>query len=133
MKSVKNIFFLLFFVLLCSSFTISAEKTSKVYIAGVSASFSDSIVYFTDVQGVEGASIHNKMLENRSQYSSQFKDYLEQNKGLKNRTSFVYFSNKKSGLEKVLKKVKSKYSKNKAVVVRYINISEFKFERPSEE
>lgn len=55
-----------------------------VYITGVSASFSDSLVYFTNIQYVDSAAVDDKdLLVGRAEYSMQLKDYLESNKQLK--------------------------------------------------
>ena len=50
MRFIK-IFCSLFVVLiLCSAFSLKGNKTKAVYIVGVSASFTDSLIYFTDIQ-----------------------------------------------------------------------------------
>ena len=64
-----------------------------VYMAGVSASFTDSLVYFTDIQFLDSAQVDGKgFLVGRSQYSVQLKDYLETKEGGKNRTCFMSVS-----------------------------------------
>lgn len=100
-----------------------------VYITGVSASFSDSLVYFTNIQYVDSAAVDDKdLLVGRAEYSMQLKDYLESNKQLKNRTCFVYFNRKKKNLQKEIKKLKEKYQKNKSIVVLEVD-SEFIFKK----
>ena len=82
-----------------------------VYITGVSASFSDSLVYFTNIQYVDSAAVDDKdLLVGRAEYSMQLKDYLESNKQLKNRTCFVYFNRKKKNLQKRNKQAEGKIS-----------------------
>ena len=71
----------------------SKDKEYGVYIAGVSASFTDSLVYFTNVQYVDSASLGEKgLLDGRAQYSIQLKEYLESKENGKNRTCFIYFN-----------------------------------------
>ena len=78
-----------------------------VYMAGVSASFTDSLVYFTDIQFLDSAQMDGKgFLVGRSQYSVQLKDYLETKEGGKNRTCFMFFNLKKNKLQKELQKLK---------------------------
>ena len=93
-----------------------------VYITGVSASFSDSLVYFTNIQYVDSAAVDDKdLLVGRA-------DYLESNKQLKNRTCFVYFNRKKKNLQKEINKLKEKYQKNKSIVVLEVD-PEFIFKK----
>ena len=100
MRFIK-IFCSLFVVLiLCSAFSLKGNKTKAVYIVGVSASFTDSLIYFTDIQLLDSVKLdNNKLLPQRSHYSYQLKNYLEGQEGLVNRTCFVYFDTNKSKLE----------------------------------
>ena len=91
------------------------KKKYGVFLVGASASFSDSLVYITDIQFLDSASVSDKgLLEGRAQYSMQLKDYLEGKKGMTDRTCFMYFSTKKKKLEKEMKKLKAKYEKGGA-------------------
>lgn len=126
--------------LICAVLAISvaipalAKKTKSkshygVYMVGVSASFTDSLVYFTDIQQVDSAFIGDKgLLQDRAQYSLQLKDYLESNEGGKNRTCFVYYNTKRKKLQKELTKIKQKYQKGKNQVLRNVN-TDFKFQK----
>lgn len=126
--------------LLCFLFAVSivvgaTAKKSKdknkygVYMAGVSASFTDSLVYFTNIQFLDSAQVDGKgFLVGRSQYSVQLKDYLETKEGGKNRTCFMFFNLKKNKLQKELQKLKEKYNKGKNMVLKDVN-PEFKFEK----
>lgn len=101
-----------------------------VYLAGVSASFADSLVFFTDIQYLDSAAVDDKgFLVSRSSYSFQLKDYLEQKQGEKNRTCFMFFNRKKGKLEKEIQKLKEKYAKGKTLVIRSVD-TDFKFEKP---
>lgn len=105
------------------------KKKYGVYLAGVSASFTDSLVYFTDVQYVDSAQLGDKgLLEGRAQYSIQLKEYLEEKENGKNRTCFIYFSRNKKSLNKELHKLRQRYQKGNSLVIRDVN-SDFKFEK----
>ena len=98
-------------------------------MAGVSASFTDSLVYFTDIQYLDSAMVDGKgFLVGRSQYSVQLKDYLETKQGGKNRTCFMFYNMKKSKLQKEILKLKEKYKKGNSLVFKDVN-PEFKFEK----
>lgn len=118
----------------CSAFSLKGSKNKPVYIVGVSASFTDSLVYFTEIQLLDSVHVDkNKMLPERAQYSYQLKNYLENEEGLTNRTCFVYFSNNKNKLQKTVTKMKTKYQKGKTMLVREVNPNEFRFKKLEEE
>ena len=132
MKSIKILCSLLLVLTVCSAFSLKGSKS--VYIVGVSASFTDSLVYFTEIQLLDSVSLDkNKMLPERSQYSYQLKNYLENEEGLTNRTCFVYFSNSRKKLQKTINKMKTKYQKGKTLLIREVNPNAFKFKKPEEE
>lgn len=117
----------------CSAFSLKSNKNKPVYIVGVSASFTDSLVYFTEIQLLDSVHIDkNKMLPERAQYSYQLKNYLENEEGLANRTCFVYFSNSKKKLQKTVTKMKTKYQKGKTMLMRQVNPNAFQFKKPEE-
>lgn len=100
-----------------------------VYMAGVSASFTDSLIYFTDIQYLDSASVDSKgFLVGRSQYSMQLKDFIEEKEGGKNSTCFMLFNVKKNKLQKELLKLKEKYSKGNNMILKSVS-PEFKFEK----
>lgn len=117
----------------CSAFSLKSSKNKPVYIVGVSASFTDSLVYFTEIQFLDSVHIDkNKMLPERAQYSYQLKNYLENEEGLSNRICFVYFSNSKKKLQKTVTKMKAKYQKGKTMLMRQVNPNAFQFKKPEE-
>ena len=133
MKFVK-IFASLFLVfMVCSAFSLKGKKQeSGMYMAGVSASFTDSLIYFTDVQFVDSVVLDkNKLLPLRELYSEQLEDYLENNLGMKNRTCFIYFDYKKEKVEKSIKKMKAKYLKDGKAVLKEVG-NDFKFTKAEE-
>lgn len=131
MKSIKILCSLLLVLTVCSAFSLKGSKS--VYIVGVSASFTDSLVYFTEIQLLDSVRLDkNKMLPERSQYSYQLKNYLENEEGLTNSTCFVYFSNSRKKLQKTINKMKTKYQKGKTLLIREVNPNAFKFKKPEE-
>lgn len=132
MRYTKFFCFLLMMVFAASAFSKQPKDKNKygVYLAGVSASFTDSLVYFTDVQYLDSAAVDDKgMLIGHALYSIQLKDYLEQKQNGKNRTCFMFFSRKKKNVQKELKKLKEKYTKGGSLFLQDVN-AEFKFEKP---
>lgn len=127
----------LFCALLAVSFAFSlmAKKPKDknkygVYVAGVSASFKDSLVYFTDIQFVDSAAVTGKgFLVERAQYSDQLNNFMENTKGSAHRTSFVLFSPKKKKLVKEVHKLRQKYEKGGGILVKDFD-SSFKFTKP---
>ena len=110
MKSIKILCSLLLVLMVCSAFSLKGSKGKSVYIR-------------LD---------KNKMLPERSQYSYQLKNYLENEEGLTNRTCFVYFSNSRKKLQKTINKMKIKYQKGKTLLIREVNPNAFKFKKPEE-
>jgi hypothetical protein len=126
MKKFKLAIFVLLALVTSSAFA-QKKKDNGVYIAGVSASFKDSLVYFTDIQMVDSVKLDkDKLLPERQQYSYQLKTYLENKYSSANRTCFIYFETNKEKLEKSMKKMKDKYQKGGKSIVRQVD-SEFKF------
>lgn len=133
MKRIVSIFFILCFIVPCAVLAKDDKKNgakkkvvTDVYVWGVSLSFSDSIVYFTEIQHVDGAVIEDKLLPNRHMYSYELKDYMSFEEGMPGRTSFIYFSDKRSELEKKEQKVKKKLVERQGKTVRYLG-EKFKF------
>lgn len=126
MKSFKFLVSLFLVLMVCTASTLEGNKKG-MYIVGVSASFTDSLIYFTDVQFVDSVTLNSeKLLPNRSQYSEQLEDYLKMREGGKNRTCFIYYNKKKASLEKMVKKMKEKYQKDGKSILKETG-SDFKF------
>lgn len=100
MKQIKLLCFLLIASIVIPVLAKSPKNKNKygVYIAGVSASFSDSLVYFTDIQYVDSAMVGGDgLLVGRAQYSIQLKEYLEQQENGKTvRASFTTTKRRKT-------------------------------------
>ncbi|MBO4827458.1 MAG: hypothetical protein J5506_09550 [Prevotella sp.] len=108
----------------------------KIYAFGFAASFSDSTVYFTDIQELDDAYIRKKnhFLYHREDYSNQLKYYLA-DKNQKNRSCIISYALKRKDAEKKLLKMRKRYSKENHYDVRYIRPDEFSFNgvKPSDE
>lgn len=132
MKFIKVLVPLFFVMMVCSAF-MPKDKAKGVYMVGVSASFADSLVYFTDIQFMDSVMLDKKttLLPERNQYSEQLDEYLEQIKGINYRTSFIYFNENKQKLEKVIKKMREQYKEGGKSILRELG-SEFKFRKAEE-
>ena len=75
-------------------------ESVPVYIWGVSMSFSDSIVYFTEIQELDSVVLQNGALPHLQYYSYELKDYMNFEENMPGRISVVYFNEKRNKLEK---------------------------------
>lgn len=133
MKKIFSILFVLCLLVPSLSFAKGGKRkeakkkiVTEVYVFGVSLSFTDSVAYFTEIQHIDGAIIEDKMLPNRHLYSYELKDYMSYEEGKPGRTSFIYFSDKRSKLEKKELKVRKRLLYDGEKIVRYLG-SKFKF------
>ena len=103
----------------------------KAYMFGFAASFTDSIVFFTDIQEVDSVWVMPKkrILAGRSNYSYQLRNFCADSLGFKNRTVVVVSSLKRKDIEKKYAKMKKDYTVKHAgkYDVHYIDASEFRF------
>lgn len=122
--------------MLALGLTAEAKKTMvpKMYMFGISASFNDTIIYFTNVQEVDSAWIEsrNKFLLDRSNYSLQLKEFLARKMQSPQRTCIVYYNTNRTKLEKKFIKIRQLYTKPKKrqtnhFDVRYLEEGEFTF------
>lgn len=107
------------------------KRMPRVYMYGFSASFTDSTIYFTNVQAIDSVWIDTKtdFLLGRENYSIQLKNMLANERGEKNRTCVVFYGTSKGKVEKDLVKLRKKYTvkaKNH-YDVRYLADSDFRF------
>ena len=128
MKIAKILATLFLVLVVCTASTMEKKvKNRNMYMVGVSASFTDSLIYFTDIMVVDSLEFDdNDYLQYRQQYSEQMEMYLEQKENLKHRTCFIYFHEKKNKLEKKIQKMKSKYQKEGKSILRDLG-ADFKF------
>lgn len=119
------------FTLAYSSAQAKNIVEKKAYMFGFSASFNDSIVYFTDIQEIDSVWFSQKksLLAGRSQYSMQLRDYCADKLNLAHRTCIVVSDKNRKKVEKKYEKMKKMYTQNKKATydVRFISEEEFKF------
>lgn len=105
----------------------------SIYMFGFSASFSDSTIYFTDIQVVDSVWIDDKtkFLEHRNLYSQQLRDYLAASMQ-PNRVCVVMYALTKKEAEKQYLKMKRIYTNKKGASpydIRYLSENDFRFTR----
>lgn len=127
MKKYSVVSILLLF--LCCAVCV-AKKPKSVYLMGVSYSFSDSIVYFTEIQKIDSVAFdaEHKFLSNRQHYSYELTDYMAFKENMPGRPSAVFYAKKLSSLQKKEAKLKKKLLKKNRVVMYLGN--KFSFTRP---
>ena len=135
MKRFKFSFLLLFTVLVVGINSYAKDKnttkTEKVYMFGFSASFNDSLVYITDIQGVDSVGIEPKtdFLVGRTAYGNQLQFYLADYKERPNTTCVVFFDKKEDKLRKKYNKILKRYKNSKETILKNLTRDEFSFKR----
>ena len=104
-------------------------ESVPVYIWGVSMSFSDSTVYFTEIQELDSVVLQNGALPHLQYYSYELKEYMSFEENTPGRSSVIYFNEKRSKLEKKELKVKKHLIEKEGKTVRYLG-DKFKFVKP---
>lgn len=133
MKYVKILFAIALVFTVCSAFSLKKNHSKPVYAFGISASFIDTVVYYTEIQVLDSAKVSKEgFLSHRELYSYQLKNYVEDSKLQQNSTCMIYFSESKAKLEKEATKILNKYKKNSNMSVQRINIDKFHFTKPQE-
>lgn len=118
-------------VCVLTSLSVFSKGNKPVYAFGISASFTDTIVFYTEVQVLDSVALDKTgFLPQRESYSYQLKNYLEANKNLVNRTCMIYFSDNQRKLEKEYNKLLAKYKKQKNMSVTLVSKDEFLFTKP---
>ena len=97
--------------------TANARKqpVPHMYMFGLAASFTDTIVHFTAIQELDSVWIESKndFLQERDSYSSQLREYLNQKQQMPHRTCIVFYSQKRAKLEKKFQKIMRLYTQSK--------------------
>ena len=133
MKYVKILFAIALVFTMCSAFSLKKDHSKPVYAFGISASFTDTVVYFTDIQILDSAKVSKEgFLVHRELYSYQLKNYLEDNQLQQNSTCMIYFSENCKKLEKEATKILNKYKKNNRMTESRIDSDKFRFTKPEE-
>ncbi len=111
--------------------TAAPVVTPKAYMFGFVANFTDSVVYFTDIQTVDSVWYEKKtkFLLGRSGYSNQLRTYFADKMNKPHSTCIVIFSLTRKDAEKKFVKLRKKYiGKNAgAYEIRNLNENEFRF------
>lgn len=130
---IKKTVFALLIAMLSAGPTQAKPKKRVVYMFGVSASFTDSIAYITDVQRMEPVYIESKtgFLYDRSIYSQQLQVFMEEKMGRPNTTCTIFFSKKKGKMENKYLKVVKTYKKRNNMNMRQMESGIFRF-KPEE-
>ena len=131
----KILYILMTVVALGMPATSEAKKVQvpKMDMFGIAASFSDTIVHFTNVQEIDSAWIEkkNKFLQARQLYSYQLRDYLASEQQMPRRTCIVYAGKNKKKVEKKYLKMRKLYMPSKkqhqGYDIRLLNNSDFQF------
>jgi len=111
----------------------SAKKVvlPKAYLYGFVANFTDSVVYFTDIQSVDSVwyDTKNMFLLGRSSYSNQLREYFTNTMKKPHSTCIVGFGLTRSQAEKKLLKLKKLYTDKNAgsYDVHSLNENQFHF------
>ncbi len=101
------------------------SESLTIFIYGTSFSFSDSIMYVTDIQQLDSVSVKDKyFLAGRDQYSLQLKKWLEAGGAPTQVSSINFFSDRGKAVRKFEKVRKSALKKHHCTI---ISIPEFKF------
>ena len=133
---MKYLKFIALAVVLSAFLAVHADKkpenTTKAYLFGFVANFSDSIVYFTDIQEIEHVTImkKTKFLKDRDAYSDQLRYYFAEKLNMPHRTCIVSFGLTRKEAEKKYVKMRKIYTEKSAgrYDVRYITENDFKFQ-----
>lgn len=128
--------YILMTLLFCVAIGAEAKRiqTPHMYIFGFAASFTDSVVYMTEIQDVQGAwyDTKSKFLLGRDNYSLQLKDHFKEKLQMPDRVCMVFFAKSMKKAEKKYLKLRKKYLSDKkrtsSYEVRYVTSQEFKFE-----
>ncbi len=104
----------------------------QVYLFGFSQEFGDTIAYISDVCRVDSIMLQKKtkFLPFRNEFSLQFKEYIEESKGVKKQTTCVFYSVNKTSLIKKQQKMRKRYLNMEHTTVVNIGDKEFKFIHP---
>lgn len=134
MKHMKVVLAVMLMLTTASAFSKKSsdkEKGKTVYAFGVSASFVDTVVYYTGIHVIDSVSLDKEgFLPTRELYSYQLKEFVEKEYAQKNSTSMIYFADKKKKIDKEYSKLMAKYKKSKDVTLKEIPADKFKFKKP---
>jgi hypothetical protein len=122
MKRVQRLILLI--VCLLALADASAKKlvtVPKMYMFGMAAAFTDTIVHFTSVQAIDSAWIDSKtkFLQSRDSYSAQLRNYLSNKEQMPQRTCIVVYATNEKKLQKKYETMKRLYIQPKKGARQY--------------
>lgn len=114
------------------NFVLEKTPGKKVYIFGVGYHFGDSTIYVTAIEEVDSIALQKKtkFLPYRSEFTLQFRQYLETTTNQSHMTCCVFFSDKRNTLLKRFNKVKGRYLNSPGAILEMIGDDKFKFKHP---
>lgn len=125
-------FFLLIFLAIFTVCVASAKGDNDgVYVMGASISFSDSTVYFSEVQWIDSVALEKrtKFLPQRQHYSNEMQEYMLVQEGKTRCACIVLFAKSENKIRKKEQNLKRHLQKNRKFQVRYLG-DKFKFTHP---
>lgn len=131
MKAAK-IFILIGLALLLCAPAQAKKKPQNIYLFGLSISFTDSLVYITDIQQIDSIALESrtKFLPDRQHYSYALEDFLQNKYNLTQRTCMVFFDDNKSKLDKKRLKVLNRLERKKNSNIVKLSQEQFQFYKP---
>lgn len=133
MKLFRSLLAMMLMFTICTGFIGKKNKEKEVYAFGVAASFSDTLVYYTDIQLLDSVHLDkNGFLYRREVYSTQLQEYIYYQLAHENYTCMTYFSDNKEKLQKRLDKTLKMYKKSGNLSIHHIPLTDFKFKKPEE-
>ena len=144
---MKEPFFLVLLFCLACALPLSAQPKGKgkakkeqvvkqkepvmkpVSMFGVGVSFTDSVVYQTEVQRVDSAWITTSptLLMDRALYSLQLQYYME-HQGVKNSVCAVFFSKSAGKMQRLWKKIRKRHEQAPTQRFKIVPLSDFRFQ-----
>lgn len=113
---------------------VAAAKSSvmpKGYLFGFVGNFTDSVVYFTDIQEVDSIVYdkRSRFLIGRDIYANQLRNYFTEELKMPHRTCIVSFGLTRKAAEKKLMKMRKLYTGKNAgkYEIRQLNENQFRF------
>ena len=133
MRIIRAILFLLVFSCLQPLAVMAGggktPKMQKVAMFGVGISFTDSVVYETEIQVLDSVWVNpdHNFLEDRSLYSLQLQYFME-HQGVKNAVCTVLFNKKESSLKSKWEKIRKRHTQSEAQRFKIVPLTEFRFQ-----
>lgn len=127
--------YLLAIIALASAFLSSPDVSAKksnhgmqdMYVFSISMSFSDSVMYISTIQKLDGIVLRDKyFFDERGDYAAQFKKWMEEETASEQIAALYYFDSKRKaerGYAKVRKRAIHKHGGE------IITVPDFKFKR----